>query len=155
MLSPKKIASELERIAKHPLISSAGPVKTDKSIITEDKGLESIFDILRSATGLDFTHYKTPTISRRVARRMVLLKLENLRGYIKFLRENKDEAGKLYEDLLINVTSFFRDPKVFDALKKQVLPAILKNRTKGQGVRIWVPGCSSGEEAYSIAICLL
>ncbi|MGA2071247.1 MAG: chemotaxis protein CheB [Sedimentisphaerales bacterium] len=155
VLSPKKIASELERIAKHPLISSAWSVKTDKSIITEDKGLESIFDILRSATGLDFTHYKTPTISRRIARRMVLLKLENLRGYIKFLRENKDEAGKLYEDLLINVTSFFRDPKVFDALKKQVLPAILKNRTKGQGVRIWVPGCSSGEEAYSIAICFL
>ena len=155
VLSPKKIASELERIAKHPLILSAAPVETDKSIITEDKGLESIFDILRSATGLDFTHYKTPTIGRRIARRIVLLKLENLKGYIKFLRENKDEAGKLYEDLLINVTSFFRDPKVFDALKKQVLPAIIKNRSKGQGVRIWVPACSSGEEAYSIAICLL
>jgi len=155
VLSPKKIARELERIAKHPLISSAGPVKTDKSIITKDKGLESIFDILRSAKRLDFTHYKTPTISRRVSRRMVLMKLENLKGYIKFLRENKDEVEKLYEDLLINVTSFFRDPKVFDALKKQVLPAILKNRTKGQDVRIWVPGCSSGEEAYSVAICLL
>jgi len=155
VLSPKKIARELERIAKHPLISSARPVKTDKSTITEDKGLESIFDILCSARGLDFTHYKTPTISRRIARRMVLLKLENIRGYIKFLRENKDEVEKLYEDLLINVTSFFRDPRVFDALKKQVLPAILKNRTKGQGVRIWVPGCSSGEEAYSIAMCLL
>jgi two-component system CheB/CheR fusion protein len=73
----------------------------------------SIFDILRSAKGLDFTHYKTPTISRRVSRRMVLLKLENLKDYIKFLRENKDEVEKLYEDLLINVTSFFRDSKVF------------------------------------------
>jgi two-component system CheB/CheR fusion protein len=155
VLSPKKIASELERIAKPPLISSAGPVKTDESIITGDKGLKSIFDILRSAKGLDFTHYKTPTISRRVSRRMVLLKLENRKGYIKFLRENKDEVEKLYEDLLINVTSFFRDPKVFDALKKQVLPAILKGKKKDQGVRIWVPGCSSGEEAYSIAICLL
>jgi two-component system CheB/CheR fusion protein len=155
VLSPKKIARELERIAKHPFVSFAGPVKTDKSTIIEDKGIESVFDILRSATGLDFTHYKTPTISRRVSRRMVLLKLENIRGYTKFLRENKDEVEKLYEDLLINVTNFFRDPKVFDALKKQVLPAILKNRTKGQGVRIWVPGCSSGEEAYSIAMCLL
>ena len=155
VLSPKKIASELGRIAKHPFISSAAPLKTDKSIITKDKGIESVFDILRSAGGLDFTNYKSPTISRRIARRMVLLKLKNIRGYIKFLRENKDEAGKLYEDLLINVTSFFRDPKVFDALKTQVLPAILKKRTKGQGVRIWVPGCSSGEEAYSIAICLL
>jgi two-component system CheB/CheR fusion protein len=155
VLSPKKIARELERIAKHPLISSAGRVKADESIITEDKGIEGIFDILRSAKGLDFTHYKTPTISRRVSRRMVLLKLENLKSYIKFLRENKDEVEELYEDLLLNVTSFFRDPKVFDALKKQVLPAILKNKTKNQDVRIWVPGCSSGEEAYSIAICLL
>jgi two-component system CheB/CheR fusion protein len=155
VLSPKKIARELQRIAKHPLISSAGPVKADESIITEDKGIEGIFDILRSTKGLDFTHYKTPTISRRVSRRMVLLKLENLKAYIKFLRENKDEVEELYEDLLLNVTSFFRDPKVFDALKKQVLPAILKSKKKNQDVRIWVPGCSSGEEAYSIAICLL
>jgi len=155
VLSPKKIASELERIAKHPLISSAELVDIDKPIITEYEGMGSIFDILRSAKGLDFTHYKTPTISRRVSRRMVLLKLENFKDYIKFLRENKDEVEKLYEDLLINVTSFFRDSKVFDTLKKQVLPAILKNKTKDQEVRIWVPGCSSGEEAYSIAICIL
>ncbi|MFA5784839.1 MAG: chemotaxis protein CheB, partial [Phycisphaerae bacterium] len=155
VLAPKKIAGELERIAKHPLISFAGLAKTDKSIVTKDKGFESIFGILRSVKGLDFTYYQTTTISRRVSRRMVLLKLENLKGYIKCLRENKDEVEKLYEDLLINVTSFFRDPKAFDALKKQVLPAILKNKTKGREVRIWVPGCSSGEEAYSIAICLL
>ena len=155
VLSPKKIARELERIAKHPLISSARLVKADKSIITGDKGLGSIFDILRSAKGLDFAHYKTTTIRRRVSRRMVLLKLENLKGYIKFLRENKDEIENLYEDLLLKVTSFFRDPKVFHTLKKRVIPAILKNKTKGQEVRIWVPGCSSGEEAYSIAISLI
>jgi two-component system CheB/CheR fusion protein len=155
VLSPKRIARELERIAKHPLISSAGLVKADKSIITPDKGLGSIFDILRFAKGLDFTHYKTTTISRRVSRRMVLLKLENLKGYIKFLRDNKKEVEELYEDLLLKVTSFFRDQKVFHTLKKRVIPAILKNKTKNQGVRIWVPGCSSGEEAYSIAMCLI
>jgi two-component system CheB/CheR fusion protein len=155
VLSPKKIARELERIAKHPLISSAGHVKADKSIITPDKGLESIFDILRLSQGLDFTHYKTSTISRRVSRRMVLLKLENLKNYIKFLRENKDEVENLYEDLLLKVTSFFRDPKVFHILGKRVIPVILKNKTKGQEVRIWVAGCSSGEEAYSIAISLI
>ncbi len=155
VLPPKKIARELQRIAKHPLISSAGLVKTNKSVITPDKGLGSVFDILRSAKGLDFTHYKTATISRRVSRRMVLLKLENLKGYVKFLRENKDEVEELYEDLLLKVTSFFRDPKVFHTLKKRVIPAILKNKTKGQEVRIWVPGCSSGEEAYSIAVCLI
>ena len=155
VLSPKKIASELECIAKHPLISSGRLVKADKSIVTPDKGIEGILDILRSAKGLDLAHYKTSTISRRISRRMVLLKLENLRGYIKFLRENKDEVEKLYEDLLIKVTSFFRDPKVFHTLKKRIIPAILKNKTKGQETRIWVPGCSSGEEAYSIAICLM
>jgi len=155
VLTPKKITRELERIAKHPFISPAGAVKTDKPIVTEDKGMESIFDILRLGYGLDFTHYKTPTIGRRVSRRMVLLKLENLKDYVKFLRGNKGEAGRLYEDLLISVTSFFRDGKVFHTLKKLVLSAILKNKTKGQEVRIWVPGCSSGEEAYSIAICLI
>ncbi|MFA5293433.1 MAG: chemotaxis protein CheB [Phycisphaerae bacterium] len=155
VLSPKKIARELERIAKHPFISSAGLVKPEKSVVTEDKGLKSIFDILQLAKGVDFTHYKTNTISRRISRRMVLLKLENLRGYIKFLRENKDEVENLYEDLLIKVTSFFRDQKVFNTLRKRIIPAILKNKTKGQEIRIWVPGCSSGEEAYSIAMCFI
>lgn len=155
VLPPKKIASELERIAGHPFISPARSGKADELIITEDKGFESIFDILRSAKGLDFTYYKTPAISRRISRRMVLLKMENIRDYIKFLSRNKGEAENLYEDLLINVTSFFRDMKVFEALKKQVLPSILKNKTKDSGIRIWVPGCSSGEEAYSIAICLI
>lgn len=154
VLPPQKIASELERIAKHPFISPARAVKADESVIIEDKGFESIFDILRSAKGVDFTYYKTATVTRRVSRRMVLLKLESLKHYVRFLRENKDELEKLYEDLLINVTSFFRDPKIFDTLKKQVLSAILKKMTKNQGVRIWVPGCSNGEEAYSIAICL-
>ncbi len=155
VLSPEKIASELKRMAKHPYISYTGPVKTEEPITKEDKGLESIFDILRRAKGLDFTYYKTPTVNRRVSRRIVLLELKKLKDYIKFLRENKDEIQKLYEDLLINVTSFFRDPKVFDRLKKQVLPAILKGKKKDQAIRIWVPGCSSGEEAYSIAICIL
>ena len=85
---------------------------------------------------------------------MVLLKLKKIKDYVKFLRENKDEVTALYEDLLINVTEFFRDEKPFHALQKVVLPGILKNRTKDQEVRIWVPGCSTGEEAYSIAILL-
>lgn len=155
VLSPPKIARELERIAKHPLLSSRRVVKKDKSIMTKGKGIEGVLDILHSAKGLDFTHYKTATISRRVSRRMVLLKLENIRDYIKFLHKNKDEVENLYEDLLLKVTNFFRDPKVFDMLKKRVIPAILKNKTKGQEVRIWVAGCSSGEEAYSIAMCLM
>ena len=155
VLSPKKIACELEEIAKHPLILSAGLVKADKSTITEDKGIEGIFDILQSSKGLDFTGYKTTTTGRRISRRMVLLKLENFKSYIKFLRENKDEVENLYEDLLLKVTSFFRNPEVFHTLEKQIIPEILKSKTKGQEIRIWVAGCSSGEEAYSIAMCLM
>jgi two-component system CheB/CheR fusion protein len=153
VLPPKKIAGELARIVQNPLILHA--VKIDESVTTESKNLEDIFAILRSAKNLDFTYYKRPSVKRRVSRRMVLLKLENLRSYLKFLRENKDEVEKLYEDLLINVTSFFRDPEAFHALEKQVLPAVIKNKTKDSSVRIWVPGCSSGEEVYSIAICLI
>lgn len=152
ILSPKKIAGELERIAKHPFISSAAPVKPEQQVITEDRSLESIFDILRRAKGLDFAYYKTATISRRVSRRIVLVKQGNLKNYIKFVRGDNKEVEKLYEDLLINVTGFFRDEKVFHALEKSEIPVILKSKTKDQSVRIWVPGCSSGEEAYSIAM---
>ena len=155
VLSPAQIARELVNIAKHPYVSRALPDKIEEFIDVEGKEIEGILNILRVSTGLDFTHYKAATIGRRVSRRMILQKLKNLKDYLKFLRGNKDEVWALYEDLLINVTSFFREPKVFDALKKQVLPAILKNRIKDQSVRIWVPACSSGEEPYSIAICLL
>jgi len=154
VLSPKKIAVELKRIARHPLISSAAPVQTDKPIIAEDKGFKSIFDILCRAKGLDFAYYKTSTTTRRISRRIILSKQGSLNKYIRLLLENKDELDRLYEDLLINVTGFFRDPKAFHELEKLVIPNILKNKTKNQGVRIWVPGCSSGEEAYSIAMLL-
>lgn len=152
VLTPKKIAVELMRIARHPFLTSVTPIRIDEPIVVEGKGFEGIFDILRRAKGLDFTYYKAATISRRISRRMVLLKQDSFKDYIKFLRGNKDEVGRLYEDLLLNVTSFFRDKKVFDALEKSVIPAILKNKTKNQGIRVWVPGCSSGEEAYSIAM---
>lgn len=152
VLSPKKIAAELKRIAAHPLISSAAPAKIEEAVVTKDKGLETIFDILRRATGVDFTYYKAPTVSRRVSRRIVLTKQGNLKNYVKFLRENRNEAEGLYEDLLINVTGFFRDKKVFNVLERSVIPAILNSKKKGESTRVWVPGCSTGEEAYSIAM---
>ncbi|MDO8488978.1 MAG: CheR family methyltransferase, partial [Candidatus Omnitrophota bacterium] len=153
--SPKKISVELECMAKHPYLSHAWPVKTEESLIIKDKGLDGVFNLLHLAKGLDFTYYKAPTISRRVLRRMILVKVEKLKEYIKFLREHKDEVERLYEDLLINVTSFFRDPKAFHVLEKTVIPEIIKNKTKDQGIRVWVPGCSTGEEAYSLAMCLI
>ncbi|MBN1869511.1 MAG: PAS domain-containing protein [Candidatus Omnitrophica bacterium] len=155
VLTPKKIAAELGRIAKKIRLARPGPVTPEESPPTAEQSFKNIFDILSQDKGLDFSHYKFPTVRRRVTRRMILHKMKNLPDYVKFLRKNKSEADSLYEDLLINVTGFFREPKVFDALRKQVLPAILKDNTKNQMVRIWVPGCSSGEEVYSIAICLL
>ncbi|MFH1309256.1 MAG: CheR family methyltransferase [Candidatus Omnitrophota bacterium] len=152
VLSPKRIAVELERISKHPLLSFSALFKTDAPIVLEDKGFQNIFDMLRRAKGLDFTYYKHATTARRISRRIILTKQGDFRNYIKFLRENECEIDYLYEDLLINVTNFFRDQKAFHALEKSVIPEILKNATKDQGIRIWVPGCSSGEEAYSIAI---
>ncbi|MDD5109235.1 MAG: chemotaxis protein CheB [Candidatus Omnitrophica bacterium] len=153
--SPKKIAAELERMARHPYLSHTWPVKTEESLIIKDEGLDSVFNLLHLVKGLDFTYYKAPTISRRVSRRMILVRIEKLKEYIKFLRKHKDEVEKLYEDLLINVSSFFRDPKAFHTLEKLVIPAIIKNKTKDQSIRVWVPGCSTGEEAYSIAMCFI
>ena len=94
-----------------------------------------VFLYIALSQGADFTHYKITTISRHVSQRMVLLKLENLKGYIESLHENKDEVEKLYQDLLLKVTGFFHDPNVFRTLEKRVIPAILKTKTKGQEIR--------------------
>jgi two-component system CheB/CheR fusion protein len=154
VLPPKKIAQELSRIAKHPFAFSVRGANAGK-LFEKNKDLENIFESLRLRYGLDFTQYKPPTILRRISRRMVLLKLEKIHTYAKRLRADKNEANKLYGDLLINVTSFFRDKQAFKVLEKKVIPKILKNKIKGREVRIWVPGCSTGEEAYSIAICFV
>ena len=116
--------------------------------------LNRIFHLLRTATGNDFTHYKPPTIRRRIQRRMVLHGSEKLGDYVTYLQENPAEVRALADDLLICVTSFFREPKAFEALANKVFPQILKNRSAEEPIRIWVPGCATGEEAYSIAICL-
>ena len=120
-----------------------------------DEDWMRIFKLLRDASGVDFTFYKKPTIRRRVARRMALKNVERLSEYLKDLQSNREELDALYQDLLIQVTSFFRDPDVFRVLRNRILPRILAAKPAGDSIRIWVPGCSSGEEAYSIAICLL
>jgi two-component system CheB/CheR fusion protein len=137
-----------------------------------DDHLARIFTIIRNATGVDFTHYKRPTIKRRLQRRMVLHKITNAEQYIRFLQQHPAEVRSLYQDILIHVTRFFRDPETFKALSARVFPELLANRGAGergvgaaggesgvggadQPIRIWVPGCSTGEEAYSIAIALL
>src|SRR5262249_18436426 len=114
-----------------------------------------IFSMLRSATGVDFTHYKSPTIRRRLQRRMVLHRLSSLKQYVAYLQKNPPEVERLYQDILIHVTRFFRDPESYKALAETVFPHFLENRKDDQPVRIWIPGCATGEEAYSVAIALL
>ena len=117
--------------------------------------LDKIFAILRAHVGHDFSAYKVNTIIRRVTRRMGLNQIDNHATYIRFLRDNPNEVDALFKELLIGVTSFFRDQESFDALKKDVLPNVLKQAAEGTNFRVWVPGCSTGEEVYSLAIVLL
>lgn len=151
VLPPGKIAEELNKISLHPYLQVESP---DSSKDLPDDDLNKIFILLRSATRVDFSSYKPATIHRRIARRMALHRIDTLSKYVRYLRENPPEVEALYQDMLIQVTSFFRDGKVFEALKTNVFPTLRQESSQHGVIRIWVPGCSSGEEAYSIAISL-
>lgn len=155
VLSPDGIAQELARISRHPYVASVTvPIEQDGT--HKESHMGQVFALLRRATRVDFSEYKPPTISRRVARRMALHKIESLEEYVNLLQRDRGELNSLYQDLLINVTSFFRDPEAFGALKEVVYPELLKHHDQNGGpIRIWVPGCSTGEEAYSHAITLM
>lgn len=155
LLPPKGIARELARIARHPYVVKDHASSTAEPAPPENSGLATIFQVLRKSTSVDFTHYRQTTILRRIQRRMVVHRLDKLDDYVKYVQTNPTEIKSLYKDVLINVTSFFRNPRVFEALKSHVFPNILKNRSPGSGIRIWTPGCASGEETFSIAIALL
>ncbi len=114
--------------------------------------MRRIMMLLRSRTGNDFSQYKQTTINRRIDRRMVVHNLTDKDAYARYLQENPAEVHILFKELLINVTSFFRDKEAFEALNKEALPRLFKNREENSVIRIWVPGCASGEEAYSLAI---
>jgi len=154
VLSPEDIAHELARIAKHPYLLQELRLPAEEASPQAGDSLNKIFVLLRSRTGNDFTYYKHATIRRRIKRRMVLNQVARMEDYIKFLQQQPKEVDALFEDLLINVTSFFRDPETFEALKSRVFPQLMQERKSDQSLRIWVPGCSTGEEAYSIAIAL-
>ncbi len=155
MLPPAGIAKELTRVARHPYVRSEG-IELEPVSESKESQMAQMFSILRRATRVDFSEYKPPTIGRRVARRMALHKIEKLGDYLNLLRKERKEVMALYEDLLINVTSFFRDPQAFETLKKVVYPQLLKQHNHGEPpIRIWVPGCSTGEETYSHAMSLL
>jgi len=154
ILPASAIARELARIADHPYTARETGAASEL-LPTENSGLVVIFHLLRRSTGVDFGHYRQTTILRRIQRRMVVHKMEKLQDYVRYLQTNPPEIIALYQDMLINVTSFFRNSGVFDALKAKIFPQILKNRAANSAIRIWTPGCASGEETYSIAIALL
>ena len=155
VLPPEKIAEELGNYSRSSFLTRPLPLTKIEELPEHGDALTTIFALLKSTAGVDFTHYKPTTIARRIQRRMVLHKLESLDDYAQHLGKNSAEVKALYEEILIHVTSFFRDPEVFDKLKELVFPAITKNKSANAPIRIWVAGCSTGEEVYSIAICLL
>jgi two-component system CheB/CheR fusion protein len=151
VFSPDGIAHELQRVSLHPYLGMPDrPPAADR-----DESVRKIIVLLRNASGIDFTHYKRSTVNRRIARRMVLHKYSNLRQYLKYLHEHRAELTALCEDILIHVTGFFREPDTFRALKETILPRIFRTRASRDPLRIWVAGCSTGEEVYSVAITAL
>ena len=151
ILPPEKIPAKLLEITH---IINRNVAGAQNILRQDDDVFKQILSLLRIRKGTDFTYYKQTTMKRRILRRMALNKNEEPYGYLKYLNENKNEQDILYQDLLIPVTAFFRDYKSFDNLCETVFPLIVKNKTTVEPIRIWVAGCSTGQEAYSIAICL-
>ncbi|SLM48132.1 CheB methylesterase:MCP methyltransferase, CheR-type [Nitrospira japonica] len=130
-------------------------VRQDQALVDRTpNGLSKIYALLRAHTEHDFSFYKKNTIYRRIERRMNVHQISSLGKYAHFLQSNPQEIDLLFKELLIGVTNFFRDPDSFVALREKVLPVILKNKSRGSSVRVWIPGCSTGEEAYSVAIVI-
>lgn len=155
ILPPEEIARELARIRQHPYVLGVNTPSLEAEEHERDAYLSQIFRLLRRTTKADFAEYKSPTIGRRIQRRMALHKIERLGEYVALLEREHKEVHALYQDLLINVTSFFRNPDAFETLKQRVYPDLLRSRSSSSPIRIWVPGCSTGEEAYSHAISLV
>ncbi|GAB3939703.1 hypothetical protein GCM10028805_00510 [Spirosoma harenae] len=166
VLPPADIAKELERLSvqtdlfQQTTLTESQEIEnldtfTDEPSAASKEDLRSIIQLLRRATGVDFSHYKVTTIRRRIIRRTLLYKLDSLRAYAEYLRQHPDEAMLLYDDLLINVTTFFRDADTMDYLQKVLLPHLVRDKAPSEPIRIWVPACSTGQEAYSIAMLLL
>ena len=151
-LQPAGIARQLVAIARDSRVPIELGEASDQPAVAE---LAKILRLVRSATGVDFTHYKHSTLGRRIKRRMALRGFETLEDYSRELERDRDEVNALSESFFVTVTAFFREPAVFEELKKSVFPALVENRGPDDPLRIWVPGCSTGEEAYSIAICLM
>lgn len=143
----------LESYATHPYVAGSPENKVTESVSPDD--LTSILSLMRTRLKRDFRYYKKSTLLRRITRRMGIVNVESMGEYLTLLRKKQTELENLFNDLLIGVTQFFRDAEAFEALDKQVIASIVHNRQPDCNIRVWVPGCSSGEEAYSVAMLLI
>jgi two-component system CheB/CheR fusion protein len=154
VLPPREIAQQLAEIRRHPYLTEV--VNTAAGIEpSEQSSYQKVLTAVRARTGVDFTSYRDTTIRRRIMRRMALHSVASTADYAERLRGDQSEIDALYHDLLINVTSFVRDPDMFEALKANALPELTKRKAPNEPFRIWVPGCSTGQEAYSLAMALI
>jgi two-component system CheB/CheR fusion protein len=153
IMPPNEMPQQLIKYVKYAFGGVAQKVAAPAAPKEAD-WLQKVFILLRAQTGHDFSYYKRNTILRRIERRMTVHQIEQTANYIRYLQENPVEVETLFRELLIGVTSFFRDPEAFAELEQKVIPALFEDRDPNQPLRIWVPGCSTGEEAYSIAILI-
>jgi len=149
VLPPQAMAAKIVQYSHHPVRSEICKVRID---IESGNELSAVFALLRRHFGVDFTLYKPTTLARRLERRMNLQNVETLPEYLTMLEADSDELDHLYRDLLVEVTQFFRDKEAFENIKSDVIPKLFEQASQDDGLRIWVPGCATGEEAYSLAI---
>ncbi len=154
VLPPEGIAKELARLGGHSYVLQQ-PVPAAALRPREETSLSQIYTLLRNTSGIDFSQYQQTTIQRRLQRRMVLARVENQDDYLAYVLKEKDELGRLLNDLLIKTTRYLRDAATFVFLAQRVFPSIMKDPPTKEPLRVWVPACSTGEEAYSLLICLL
>jgi len=151
-LEPAAMPAQLKSYVAHAFSKPFSPATGQ--VMRSENALQKIFILLRAQPGHDFSQYKPSTIHRRIERRMAIHQIDTMDGYVKFLQQTPEEVEALFRDLLIGVTNFFRDPEAFEVLAQQVVPRLFADKPPGATIRVWAPGCSTGEEAYSIAILL-
>lgn len=148
VLPPDQMPRQLQAFIKHPYVTKS---ERSESLLSNEDGMIRIFALLRERCKVDFTYYKPSTVVRRIERRMSINQVEDIKDYVNYILSNPSELTTLYRELLIGVTSFFRDQEAFDFLATNVLPDLFRNATSRE-IRFWVAACSTGEEAYSLAI---
>ena len=152
ILPANKMAAQLMKYVKHPYMHKPG--KKPELLKKYDDYVQKIYLLIRAKTGHDFSHYKKNTIYRRIERRMAVHQIDRIVDYVRLLTENPSEIETLFRDMLITVTNFFRDPDAFKVLEQKAIPELVKNRSKNKPLRVWITGCATGEEAYSIAMLI-